>query len=210
MSAELKSIEEVISITFKNYNLRPEHVRLICSALKPLKLNPGQRFSEAGKICKRLGILVNGLMYAAYETDDSKNENVSRFFYLPQNMIVTSFESFYNRKPSNESITAIEDSVLFYIERDALYELYKSIPEMNLIGREIAEQSYIQALQRIHSLQTMTTDEKVADFLEKNPSLANRLKANHLTSYLGANRNAISRYFKGKRKNNFATKVALE
>lgn len=187
---------EVILLNyFQKFKLSSNNVSKISSILKPLHIKKGETFSEIGKKTNRLGILVSGLLYARYESMVSEDDVVSRFFYVPRNIIVTSFESFYNGTIANETIEAIEESYLLYVEKVELYKLYESIPEMNIIGRELAEQSYIQALQRIHDLQALTVEERVKAFFKDHSEIYNRVQRKHLCSYLGTNRNSLARYF---------------
>ncbi len=180
---------------FEKFSLTEEHVNMISSFLKPLSIKKGEKFCEKGKRTQQLGVLVNGLLIAWYETKGSDKEIVSRFYYTPRNIIVTSFESYYAGTPANETIEAVEDSHMLCITRDELYKLYEDVPEMNTIGRELAEQSYIQALQRIHDLQALTVEERIKAFKENHSELYNRVQRQHLCSYLGTNRNSLARYF---------------
>lgn len=177
-----------------------DNIEKIIAVLKPLKLKKGQIFSQTGKRTDKLGILIEGLLVAKYEKTNSENEIISRFYYPPRNIIVASFESFYSRNKSNETIEALEDSYLTTISREDLYNLYNQIPEMNKIGRQLAEQSYILALQRIHQLQGMNVEERLEDFYQCHPELANRIKVQHLCSYIGTNRNALSKIGAKRRK----------
>lgn len=192
----LKPIKELLG---KN-GIATDNIEKIISALKPMKLKKGDVFSQPGKRADKLGILVNGLLIAQYEKVTSATEIVSRFYYSPRNIIVASFESFYSGNKSNETIEALEDSYLTTISRDDLYNLYNEIPEMNKIGRQLAEESYILALQRIHQLQAMNVEERLEDFYRCHPELANRVKVQHLCSYIGTNRNALSKFAEKRRK----------
>lgn len=187
-------INERIGSFFGRFNLSDEAVAEIASRLHPLHLKKGDFFSKAGKKCTHLGILFNGLLIAKYNSDSTGKETVSRFFYSPRNIVVTSFESFSLGIKANESIEAIEDSFLFCISSDELQELYQKTPDMNVIGRELAEQSYIQALQRIHDLQALTVEERMKHFFKHHSDLFNRVQRQHLCSYLGTNRNSLSRF----------------
>jgi len=177
-----------------------DNIEKIIAVLKPLKLKKGQVFSQTGKRTDKLGILIEGLLIAKYEKTNSENEIISRFYYSPRNIIVASFESFYSGDKSNETIEALEDSYLTTISREDLYNLYNQILEMNKIGRQLAEQSYILALQRIHQLQGMKVEERLEDFYQCHPELANRIKVQHLCSYIGTNRNALSKVAAKRRK----------
>jgi CRP-like cAMP-binding protein len=177
-----------------------ENIERIIEVLKPLKLKKEDVFSQAGKHANKLGILIEGLLVAKYEKKNSTDEIVSRFYYSPRNVIVGSFESFYSGTKANETIEALEDSYIVTISREDLYNLYNLVPEMNKIGRQLAEESYILALQRIHQLQAMNVKERLEDFYRCHPELANRIKVQHLCSYIGTNRNALSKLAAKRRK----------
>lgn len=193
------TLDPIKELLGKN-GITTNNIEKIISVLKPLKLKKGDVFSQSGKRTDKLGILVDGLLIAKYERSNSANEIVSRFYYSPRNIIVASFESFYSRNKANETIEALEDSYLTIISREDLYNFYDQIPEMNKIGRQMAEESYILALQRIHQLQAMNAKERLEDFQQSYPELANRIKIQYLCSYLGMNRNALSRLMGKKRK----------
>jgi CRP/FNR family transcriptional regulator, anaerobic regulatory protein len=189
---------ELLLEYLNKFNLSPTTINLIQNKIIYQWIKKGDKFSSYGKVCKKIGVLLNGLLYASYQPDGDKEEIVSRFFYAPKNLIVTSFESLHTGKAANESITAIEDSFLVCLERDVLNDLYKTNPEINYVGRQIAEQSYIQALQRIHDLQTMDGRQRVQDLFKKNPDLFNRVQKQQMASYLGMNRNALTKFLNGK------------
>jgi CRP-like cAMP-binding protein len=178
----------------KRFKLSQAAIDLIQQKITPIHLQKGETFTQYGKNCRRIGLLVSGLLYASYQPENDGDEIVSRFFYAPDNIIVTSFESFHTEKPSNESIIAIEESYLICLDRKDLYELYENNPEINYVGRQLAEQSYIQALRRVHDLQTMNARQRVKDFLKKHPELFNRVKRQQMASYLGMNRNALTKF----------------
>ena len=191
---------------FKKFNLSDPAVKKVFRTLQSLFVKRGERFSHCNRVCKRAGFLVSGLLYASYIDEEGK-EIVSRFYYAPKNMIVSSFQSFQDGKPANEYIEAIEDSYLLCISRDDLAKLYRSIGILNFITRIIAEQSYVQALQRIHFLQALSNEQKIKEFLKDDSELVNKVKVQQLASYLGMHRNQFTRLL---RKNNFATKSASE
>jgi CRP-like cAMP-binding protein len=177
-----------------------ESIGKIISVLKPLALKRGEIFSEIGKSSDKLGILISGLLVAKYEKDNSEDEIVSRFYYSPRNTIVASFESFYSGAKANETIEALEDSYLVVITKADLNHLYNEVPEMNKIGRQLAEQSYILALQRIHQLQAMNAEERFTQFYKDHPEITNKIQVQHLCYYIGVNRNTLSRLAKKSKK----------
>jgi CRP-like cAMP-binding protein len=199
MKTPTKKNEQVLDEFFKGFKLSKESVGRVKSFLEEITIAPKQLFVKKNKPCKQLGFLVEGLLYAKFENKHSGEENVSRFYYSPKNIIVTSFDSFSSSSPANEDIECIEPSHLFCITRKDLQHLYDEVPGMERLGREIAEQSYIQALQYIRSMQALSVEKRIDDFLDQNPGLFNRIKRESIASYLGVHRNTLSRQLK-KRK----------
>ena len=187
-SAEfINSIQTVLS----NFQIDKQDLLSIFKHLKYIEIKKGDTFCHAGRTCNKLGILLEGLLMAKFDTDKGKL-NISRFFYSPNNMIVTSFESFKTKKPTDESIVALEDSKLLYLAIEDLEELYLSVPSVNKIARHFAEQSYINALQRIHDLQVLNIKERIEKFYSTNKDLFNRINKIHIASYLRVNRNDLT------------------
>jgi CRP-like cAMP-binding protein len=192
---KLQDLQSPLKIFLDKYQLTEGEIDTISSTLKPTLVRKGEFFLQKGKMCDKLGILISGLLYAYYETGNGE-EKVSRFFYLGKNSVVTSFESFRFLKKSAESIRAIEDSFLLCISQTDLDELYQQIPSLNRIGRELAELSYIQALERIHDLQALDKEKMFNKFYKEHRELFGRVKIQHLTSYLAMNRNLYSKFLK--------------
>jgi len=187
-----ENISEEIERILSGFKIDKRELLEIFTRLKYLELKKGELFCKVGKPCDKLGILIQGLLMAKFETDKGKL-NVSRFFYSPDNMIVTSFESFKTRKTNNESIIALEDSKLFYLTLEDLEQLYESAPSTNKIARHFAEESYITLLQRIHDLQILKNNERIEKFYLKQKQLFNRVSKIHIASYLRVNRDDLTR-----------------
>ena len=192
MNTKIPNTDDILNY-FKNYNLTKEDLDFIQSKMTKLTLKKGDSFLEEGEKSNRIGLLMNGLLYASF---GEEKETVSRFFYLPQNPIVTNFDSFKTGTISNENIRALETSHLFCIHRIDLDDLYNRIPALNIMGRELAEESYIKAQKRNHFLQILKNEEKLKLFHEEHPDLIARVSVNHLSSYLGMCRTEVSRHKK--------------
>ena len=65
-----------------DFNITQEELLKIFSHLDYYELKRGDAFCTAGKICNKLGILIEGLLMAKFQTGDGKL-NVSRFFSPP-------------------------------------------------------------------------------------------------------------------------------
>jgi CRP-like cAMP-binding protein len=133
------------------YKQTLEQLKDFFSGRQPILLKKGESFVDYGEQNRRMGLLLKGLMYATYISENGQ-EWISRFYYTPDNSIVSSHETFISGKKSPEWIRAYEDSELIYIERSEYEELLDKSPAFERMARIMAEESYIQALKRVHSL----------------------------------------------------------
>lgn len=184
---ELKQIFKSILI---RYSLNENDIQLILNKIKQVKISKNTYFCEAGMKQSKLGILIKGSLIAYYNNSDGKNI-ISRFYQMPeliQNIIVCDFESFKNENKSQVSIKALEDSFMFVIQKTDLEYLYNVIPQLNKMGRELAEDSYIHALNRIHEMQNLSAEERVRKFTKDYGCIIKTGQINHIASYLGMTR----------------------
>ncbi|WP_346859745.1 Crp/Fnr family transcriptional regulator [uncultured Draconibacterium sp.] len=159
---------------------------------EPAVLRKGELFIDYGEKNNKIGILMDGLLYASYLSDNG-TEWVSRFFFPPNNFIVSSHRGFVLGKNSSESIRAYEDSKLIYIEKDEFKNLLDTNHKFERTVRILAEESYIQAMDRIHSFQSLNAEQRIRKFLEEHQDLAQKLQRQHIASYLGIHRNILTR-----------------
>lgn len=158
----------------------------------PVDLKKGDYFINYGEKTKKIGILIEGFLYASYLSDGG-TEWISRFFFPPNNFIVSNHQGFYFGKNSTESIRAFENSKLIYIEKDEFKTLLNNHPKFERTVRILAEESYIQAMERVHSFQSLKAEQRILKFLKEYPELAQKLQRQHIASYLGIHRNILTR-----------------
>ena len=175
------------------YNLTLEVIEELNLKNKPILLKKGESFIDYGEKTKRIGILLSGLLYASY-LSDSGSEWISRFFFPPNNFIVSNHEGFYLGKNSTESIKAYEDSKLIYIEKEEFKNLLDNNRRFERTVRILAEESYIQSMARVHSFQSLNAEKRIRKFFTENPELGKKLQRQHIASYLGIHRNILTRF----------------
>lgn len=175
------------------YNITLELLKQIDLKNKPAVLKKGESFIDYGEKTQRIGILISGLLYSTYIAD-SGTEWVSRFFFPPNNFIVSNHRSFYLGKNSSEAIRAYEDSELIFIEKEEFKYLLDHHPKFERTVRILAEESYIQAMERIHSFQSLNAEQRIRKFFEEYPELGKKLQRQHIASYLGIHRNILTRF----------------
>jgi CRP-like cAMP-binding protein len=169
-----------------------DQLREFFASRQPVQLKKGEIFLDYGEPNRKLGLLLDGLMYASY-TSESGQEWISRFFYCPDNGIISSHETFMTGKESNEIIRSYEDSELICIDRGEYEELLEQNPELHRLARIMAEESYVQALRRVHTLQSLSASQRVKMFVTEHSEIVSRVQRQHVASYLGIHRNIFTR-----------------
>ena len=180
------------NLWFSGYSQTLNQLRDFFADRQPICMKKGESFIGYGEQNRKLGLLLDGLLYASY-LSESGQEWISRFYYTPQNSIVSNHETFMAGTKSSESIRAYEDSRLIVIDRDEYEQLFELHPELEHMARVMAEESYVLALRRIHSLQSLTASQRVKQFLEEHSEIVSRVQRQHVASYLGIHRNIFTR-----------------
>jgi CRP/FNR family transcriptional regulator, anaerobic regulatory protein len=162
--------------------------------LKEKHLEKREYLLKSGHISRRVCFITNGLLRCFYAKDDI---DVSSWF-MKEGDVIFSVESFLTQKPSYESIQALEDTAVLYIDYDELQYIYKTYPEFNYIGRVLTEKYYVLSEQRVYSLRMQRSQERYDYLLENHPELILRVPAKYLASYLGITEVTLSK-IKGKK-----------
>jgi hypothetical protein len=83
---------------------------------------------------------------------------------------------------------------LIYFDKDEFKMLLDTDPMFERTVRVLAEESYIQAMDRIHSFQSLNAEQRIRKFFAENPELGAKLQRQHIASYLGIHRNILTRF----------------
>jgi CRP-like cAMP-binding protein len=179
--------------------LSEETVLALSKELKPVSIKKGAYFLRAGQVSTSVGLIKEGVFRVFYLSNDK--EHTSYFNVETRNPFVAAFTSFLKQEPSKESIQALEDCTVLTLTYSALQKLYATYPEMERLGRLLAEQNYLLAMERIYDLQQQKADFKYNKFMELYPGLLNRIPHHYIASYLGVTPESLSRLRKAQMEN---------
>ena len=136
---------------------------------------------KRGHVCRSIFFVKAGLLRCYYDTQDNE---VSSWF-MKEGDIVMSIESFYQQTESYESIQALEDCHLYYIEYAQLNYIYTHFPEFNRSGRLFTEKYYQLWTRQLVGLRLRQAPEKYEWLKEQHPDFIRRVPAKYLASFLG-------------------------
>lgn len=107
--------------------------------------------------------------------------------------IVTVFSSFTAQQPSSEYIELLENSRLIILHFDDLQKLYRNYPELERIGRLIAEHFYQSIMAKNYRLKFNSAAERYQHLIEAKPEIIKRVPIGIIASYLGMSIETLSR-----------------
>ncbi|TWW01359.1 Crp/Fnr family transcriptional regulator [Chitinophaga pinensis] len=171
-------------------DLTDEELSLFASKLTLQQLDKKDLFIQAGKVQKALGFITQGLIRSFFVDLNGNEINVG--FYA-EGDYATHYPSFITRKPSSYTIQCIEQTTFFCLSFDDLQWIYQQCPKFERYGRLIAEEILKRQQARIESFVFQTAEERYLDFAEHHALLFNRVSLSHLSSYLGIERQTLTR-----------------
>ena len=189
-------MKEWIEYILQFGNLNPQQIGLLESKATELAIPKDGYFSEAGKIARQVGFIIEGVLRVCYY--NNKGEEITKYFIDEQNLVVD-LESFENGVPSSAYVQAITDSRLIVFSKAAWDELLNTIIGWDTIVRKITNKALMQKVERRSPLVSEDATTRYLTFLEKYPALANRVPLSYLASYLGITQSSLSRIRKNIR-----------
>lgn len=145
---------------------------------------------EADKTQKNIYFLTQGLVRGFYIND--KGEEITIRFINHQGWI-THYSALISNTPSKYTFQALEASHIISLPFSAIQKGYKTDKDLERFGRLIAENILITQQKRIESFQFQNAEQRYIDFVENNPKLFNRISLSHLSTYLGIQRQSLTR-----------------
>lgn len=121
-----------------------------------------------------------------------EGQEFTRYFAF-ENKFGTSLTSLIEGKPAIENIQAVEKSVVLRISKADYLELVETVPQVNLIYRNMLEQAYITSQKRIYDFQGKSALERLKWLISHQPGILNRIPSRLVASYLGITPYTLSR-----------------
>jgi CRP/FNR family transcriptional regulator, anaerobic regulatory protein len=179
-----------------------QSVRVICPAVTDAELSQfaskctfkelkkKELFLQADKVQKEIGFITKGLVRSFFIDADGNEITVG---FYSEGDYATHYPAFITRKPSRYSIQCLEPTTIVCLSFDDMQWMYQQIPVFEKYGRLIAEEVLKLQQARIESFIFQTAEERYLDFIQHRPALFNRISLSQLCSYLGIERQTLTR-----------------
>ena len=170
--------------------LSDEQFDLIQTFFIPRHLEKGEILSREGDIAK-YGAFVEAGCLRSYVIDNKGKEHIIQF--APENWWLTDITSIVNQTPSLYFMDALEPSDILLVDGPSHRKIMEIIPGF-AASFQAGQQRHTSAKDtRIIASLTATAEERYQNFLDKYPSIAQRVPQHMLASYLGITPETLSR-----------------
>jgi len=147
-------------------------------------------FIKEKETCQEMAFVNSGVLRMYYLSPEGKEINTMFFF---ENDFVTSYQSLLLQQPGRYFIQALANCELIIVSYHTLQNAYEYSHLWNKFGRLIAEKSYIISEKRIESLLFCNAEERYLNLIKTYPRVFEQVPLYHISSYLGIERESLSR-----------------
>lgn len=188
-------MKELIDYILQFGNLNQQQIELITSKVTEIKLRKDDYFSEAGKIPRQVGFVVDGVVRGCYY--NNKGEEITRCFIAENNLIVD-YPNFEANTASAEYLQASTNCKLIVFSKQNWEELSCIIVDWDNIKNKMIQKCLYQKSRNSPVISQDATT-RYLEFMENYPTLTNRVSLSDVASYLGVTQQSLSRIRKSIR-----------
>lgn len=189
-------MEKFIDFVLQFGNLNKQQIDFITSKANELELRKEEYYWEAGKTVKQIGFLTEGVIRVFYY--NNKGEEITRYF-IDENHLILSGNTIDEIYTPSEYLSAITNCKLVVFSRQDWKEISQTIIGWDNILQKIIAKHHSEKIARRSELVSQDGTERYLDFIQKFPTLVNRVPLSFIASYLGITQSSLSRIRKNIR-----------
>jgi len=171
-------------------NVTDEELSRFASKLTSKELKKKDVFIQADKVQKEIGFITEGLVRSFYI--DQEGNEITVGFYR-EGDYATHYPAFITQQASHYTIQCLEPTSMICLSFEDQQWIYQQSSTFERYGRLIAEGILKRQQARIESFIFQTAEERYLNFIQHHPDLFNRISLSHLCSYLGIERQTLTR-----------------
>lgn len=173
-----------------NPDLTDEELEIVKSNISILKLNKKQIFIQENEIQNSIGFINSGLIRSFF-IDENGKEITNAFF--AENEFATDYLAFIKQQKTKYNFECLEDCVILSIPFEIVEIAFSTSKNFANFGRKIAEWALEIRTKKYESFLFENAEERYLRFFNENKLILNRISLTHLSSYLGIERQSLSR-----------------
>ena len=176
--------------SYATISLNEGDIELIRSTFIPKRFRKRQYFLQEGEVCKFGAFIVRGAM-RKYSVDEKGEEHIVEL--LIENWWANDRESQINEIPSKYFIDCWEDTDALLTTKQGMSDLADRIPALKEWMIKLGERYQIASQKRLHDAISLTARQRYQELEKTHPEFIRRFPQHIIASYLGINKDTLSR-----------------
>jgi CRP-like cAMP-binding protein len=153
-------------------------------------INKGEIYSERGKICQKLGFVLDGV-FKVVRTNSNEDEFIQ--YFTTEGHFAVDIDSFTNKTLSKEYIKALTKCSVITITDNSFKLFEDKIVNFSKIISLIKEQALLEKYNLKSEMFVDDAQTKYNKLLQRHPSIIQRIPQNQIASFLGITQYTLSR-----------------
>jgi CRP-like cAMP-binding protein len=170
-------------------DLPDDQLSLLLSCAKTCELRKGQAVLKEGEICRSFYLVEKGYL----RTHFNKNGLPINLDFTFEGNFTSNLKSYRNRKPSEVTIEAGEDALVWIFCFDPISQDFESHPQVARFIRRLALRLLLSSQEHSDVFKIYTPTERYRYIEKNNPLLLQRISLSQIASYVGVTRETLSR-----------------
>ena len=183
-------MKEFITYLEQVFHLNEHQIAFVVCRAKELNLQKDDFFSEAGKVPREVGFIIEGIFRYCYYND--KGEEITNYF-VGENNFITDYPNFEANTISGEYIQAVTSCQLLVFSKKDWVEISNELTQWNHLIDRNYNQCLLDAIGKRSPLVSEDATTRYLSFLKNFPSFVNRIPLSYVASYLGITQQSLSR-----------------
>jgi CRP/FNR family transcriptional regulator len=171
-------------------SIEDTHLEEFKSSLTIKTFNKGEYVFQVNEKHEFILFITTGLVRAFYRNEKGDEKNA---WFVKENEFITDYPSFLQSCPSNYAFQCLENTTAVLLSKKAIIEAYQNFTTIDNYGRKIAEEVVKMMQMRIESLLFLSATDRYKEFLKTEINLSKRISLSQLASYLGIERQTLTR-----------------
>ena len=186
----MRSDNSKIKEIFKTLVFTETEIKLIESLFHKVVVSKGDILLRPGDIVDSHYYILEGCIRTFYLDNQGKEYTVQ---FGIKDWWVSDYTAFFLGEKAIMTVEALEDSIIYRINREDKEHLYSQIPRIDRFFRIKLERAFAAFQRRILSGLSLTAKERYLRFIKRYPNIEKLVKNYHIASYLGITTQSLSR-----------------
>jgi CRP-like cAMP-binding protein len=189
-------VNEFVDYILQFGSLNKHQTDLILSKASVLELRKDEYFSEAEHVPAYVGFVLEGVLRFCYY--NNKGQEITNYF-IDENNFVSDFQKFEAQVVTSEYIQAVTDCKMLVFSKKGWDDITNTIVGWEHMVGQIVKKCLLETIERRSPLVSQDATTRYLSFIEKFPTMLNRIPLSYIASYLGITQQSLSRIRKNIR-----------